>query len=336
MIAFLRLRSSLASLPLLAALAACGPAAVTETTSPAVEVTVSPANVQVAPGGKVAFSALVTGSTDTSVDWLVASPSSGTVTVSGVYSAPTVAGTYEVKAQSKAKGNAWGKATVTVTPTPAPIVVGISPVTASVDAGGQVTFAAVVSGTTNTAVTWSVVEAGCGTITAAGVYTAPGAAGTCHVAAASVADPGKTAQATVTVTVTAPPVISVSVAPVSAAVDACRTATLSASVTGTSNGAVTWSVAEGAAGGTITSAGVYTAPALAGTYHAVATSQADPTRTSTATIVVAQRVLSMAVSPATVSVPPGGSAQFTATVTTTCGTTVATQTVTAPGALSVN
>jgi hypothetical protein len=328
------LRSSLATLPLLAALAACGPAAVTETTSPAVEVAVSPANVQVAPGGNVSFSAIVTGSADTAVDWLVASPSSGTVSASGVYTAPTVAGTYEVKAQSKAKGNAWGKATVTVTPTP--IAVGVSPATASVAAGGQVTFAAVVSGTTNTAVTWSVVEAGCGAITASGAYTAGAAAGTCHVAAASVADPSQVSQATVTVTVTAAPVISVSVAPASAAVDACRTVTLSASVTGTSNGAVTWSVAEGAAGGAITSAGVYTAPTLAGTYHAVATSQADPARTSTATIVVAQRVLSLSVSPATVSLPQGGSAQFTATVTTTCGTTVATQTVTAPSALSAN
>jgi hypothetical protein len=336
MTAFPRLRSSLATLPLLAALAACGPAAVTETTSPAVEVAVSPANVQVAPGGNVSFSATVTGSADTSVAWLVASPTSGTVSTSGVYTAPTVAGTYEVKAQSKAKGNAWGKATVTVTPTP--IAVGVSPATASVVAGGQVTFAAAVSGTTNTAVTWSVVEAGCGAITASGVYTAGAAAGTCHVAAASVADPSLVSQATVTVTVTVtpPPVISVSVAPASAAVDACRTVTLSANVTGTSNGAVTWSVAEGAAGGTITSAGVYTAPTLAGTYHAVATSQADPTRTSTATIVVAQRVLSLAVSPATVSVPQGGSAQFTATVTTTCGTAVATQTVTAPSALQAN
>src|SRR5512133_554001 len=118
MIAFLRLRSSLASLPLLAALAACGPAAVTET--PSVEVAVTPANAQVAPGGTVSFSAFVTGSTDTSVEWLVASPSSGTVSTSGVYTAPTVAGTYEVTAKSKAKGNAWGQATGTVTPTPTP------------------------------------------------------------------------------------------------------------------------------------------------------------------------------------------------------------------------
>ncbi|HSM91513.1 MAG TPA: Ig-like domain-containing protein, partial [Anaeromyxobacteraceae bacterium] len=122
MISFHGPRFTLASLPFLAALAACGPAAVTDTASSGaaqdVAVAVSPGSVQVAPGGKVGFSAVVTGAADSSVEWLVASPSSGTVDASGVYTAPTAAGTYTVTAQSKAKGNAWGKATVTVTPTP--------------------------------------------------------------------------------------------------------------------------------------------------------------------------------------------------------------------------
>jgi hypothetical protein len=45
-------------------------------------------------------------------------------------------------------------------------------------------------------------------------------------------------------------------------------------------------VQEGAAGGAITSAGVYTAPATAGNYHVVATSQADSTKSATATVTV--------------------------------------------------
>ena len=48
-----------------------------------------------------------------------------------------------------------------------------------------------------------------------------------------------------------------------------------ATVTGALDTVVTWSVKEGATGGSITTAGLYTAPAKAGTYHVVATSKAD-------------------------------------------------------------
>src|SRR6202030_4398463 len=50
--------------------------------------------------------------------------------------------------------------------------------------------------------------------------------------------------------------------------------------------AVTWTLAEGAAGGTITNSGRYSAPATLGTYHVVATSLADPSKTATATVQV--------------------------------------------------
>jgi hypothetical protein len=45
---------------------------------------------------------------------------------------------------------------------------------------------------------------------------------------------------------------------------------------------------------------------------------------------VSDKILSIAVSPATINVAPGGTAQFTATVTTTCGSFASTSTVTAP------
>jgi len=56
-------------------------------------------------------------------------------------------------------------------------------------------------------------------------------------------------------------------------------------VTGAVNTAVTWRVQE-AGGGSVTNAGLYTAPAVAGTFHVLATSQADPTKTGTATVTV--------------------------------------------------
>ncbi|MCW3099895.1 MAG: chiB1, partial [Chthonomonadaceae bacterium] len=57
-------------------------------------------------------------------------------------------------------------------------------------------------------------------------------------------------------------------------------------VTGTSNTAVTWSVQEGASGGSISSSGVYTPPATAGTFHVVATSVADATQQSVVPVIV--------------------------------------------------
>lgn len=49
---------------------------------------------------------------------------------------------------------------------------------------------------------------------------------------------------------------------------------------------VNWSIAEGAAGGSITSGGVYIAPSAAGTYHVIATSTADPAKTATTIVTV--------------------------------------------------
>jgi hypothetical protein len=119
-------------------------------------------------------------------------------------------------------------------------------------------------------------------------------------------------------------------------VDACKTVTFTATVTGSSDRAATWSIQEGAAGGSVTAAGVYTAPATAGTYHVVATSHADPTRIATAAVVVSDRILSVQVSPQTVTVPSGGTAQLTATVTTSCGSVVSLRTLHADGTITAN
>jgi hypothetical protein len=49
---------------------------------------------------------------------------------------------------------------------------------------------------------------------------------------------------------------------------------------------VTWSVREGTGGGSITTAGLYTAPGTPGTFHVVATSVADSRQTTEATVTV--------------------------------------------------
>lgn len=86
-------------------------------------------------------------------------------------------------------------------------------------------------------------------------------------------------------TTAAPVVVQVIVVPQAATCVVGGTIAFSATVTGTSDTAVTWTVQEGAAGGTISGAGVYTAPRTAGTYHVVAT-VAHATKTATATVTI--------------------------------------------------
>jgi WD40 repeat protein len=179
-----------------------------------------------------------------------------------------------------ASGCGGGSASPTP-PTPSAISVQISPVNATVFQGATQPFTATVSGTTNTAVAWSVQEGALGgTITAAGSYRAPVAAGTFHVIATSQADTSKIAIATITV-----PGPSVAIAPVSVTLAPSGTQAFTATVTGLVNTAVTWTVQE-AAGGAVSGAGSYTAPITPGFYHVVATSVADATVSGSATITV--------------------------------------------------
>src|SRR4051794_25857732 len=83
---------------------------------------------------------------------------------------------------------------------PETVTVKTVPPSATVAPGGVQPFAAQVTGTTFTSVTWTVQEGSPGgAVTAGGVYTAPGLAGTYHVVAASVADVSKSGSSTVTV-----------------------------------------------------------------------------------------------------------------------------------------
>ena len=90
-------------------------------------------------------------------------------------------------------------------PAPPAISVTITPAGASVWTSGSQTFQAVVAGSSNPTVTWSVMEGSGGTINASGLYAAPATAGNFHVKAVSVADPTKFAQAPVVVSVQPPP-----------------------------------------------------------------------------------------------------------------------------------
>src|SRR6266705_597492 len=75
--------------------------------------------------------------------------------------------------------------------------------------------------------------------------------------------------------------IVVLISPLTVNLDQGATQPFTATMTGTSNSAVNWAVQEGGAGGSITNMGAYTAPNKSGTFHVIATSQADTTKSAT-------------------------------------------------------
>jgi WD40 repeat protein len=114
--------------------------------------------------------------------------------------------------------------------------------------------------------------------------------------------------------------IEVSISPLAANLNQGGTQSFSATVTGTSNSAVNWAVQEGAAGGSITSTGAYTAPNKSGTFHVIATSQADTIKSATATVNIAAVAISLNQTAVTVDV--GNQFTFVANVTGTVNTAV--------------
>jgi hypothetical protein len=220
--------------------------------------------------------------------------SGGTITSGGQYTAPSSAGTYTVSATSVADPSKSASAVVTVSQ-PIQVSISVSPTTASLQTGGQQQFTAYVSGTSNTTVTWS---ASGGTVTSGGLYAAPNAAGTYTVTAVSAADPTKSASATVTVS--APQPISVTISPTTVAMPQKWQQQFAATVSGSSNTAVSWAVTQGT--GTITQSGLYTAPQAVATDIVVATSQADSTKSASASItVVAPHSVALSWSPSSSS-----------------------------------
>ena len=247
-------------------------ATVTVTAPQAVAVSVKPGSASLATGGTQQFTATVTGSSNTAVTW---SANGGSISTSGLFTAPSTAGSLTVTATSAADSTKSASATVTVS---APVVsVTISPVSASMLTGGTQTFTAGVTGSSNTSVTWSATG---GSISLGGTYTAPSTAGAFTVKATSAADTTKSASATVTVSAQT---VAVSISPGTASLAPSATQPFTATVTGsTGSTAVTWTTS----GGTISAGGLYTAPSSAGTFSVTATSVADPTKSAAANVSV--------------------------------------------------
>src|ERR1700732_2734193 len=128
---------------------------------------------------------------------------------------------------------------------------------------------------------------------------------------------------------TAGRVISVSVAPSGVNLVVGTTQQMTATVLQTFNTAVNWSVAGGTANGTISSAGLYTAPATVPAPAQVtitATSQKDTSKSGTATLTIITTAgptnITVMVAPATVNLGNFATQQFTATVAGSANTGV--------------
>ena len=181
------------------------------------------------------------------------------------------------------------------------ITVSISPASTTLSAGQTASFVATVSNTKNTAVTWKVngVDGGnstYGTITASGVYYAPGTVSstvTETITAVSTANTSIIGTASVTLTPsTSSTSTFVSVSPSYVVLAAGAQQTFAAQVSSTT-ASVTWKIACKAADvtacGTISSSGVYTAPLSpppAGTVMITATPTDGSTNTGSSSILV--------------------------------------------------
>jgi hypothetical protein len=221
-----------------------------------------------------------------------------------------------------------GGATGVITVPPAGVMVTVAPKAISLAPSAQHSFAVTVTGTTNTAVEWSVngIVGGnstVGTISSNGTYTAPSVApvpDTVVITATSQQDSSKSDSAIAVIT-TPSTTVTVSASPASITLQTGASTAFTASVTGTANTAVAWRVngipGGNAAVGTITAAGIYTAPASVPTPATVtveAVSVADPTAIGSALVTIVQRV-AVSVSPSLATVGTFLTQQFTATVT---------------------
>ena len=206
------------------------------------------------------------------------------------------------------------------TPSTGGVTVTITPTTASLQTGKTQQFTATVTGSSNVSVTWKVNDvvggnSTLGTVSSAGLYTAPAAApspNTVSVTAVSAADTTKSA--TASVTVNAP----ISVSPNSVTVAATQTQQFTALVTFSTNTAVTWQVNDVAGGnstvGTISDTGLYTAPNAIPNPRTVvvkAISKADATQTATATVTITAPPI--VISPTNVTLAAGAIQAFSAT-----------------------
>ena len=241
--------------------------------------------------------------------------SGGTISPTGLYTAGSVVGNFQVVATEQG-GSISKAAAVTVTAAP-PVLTSISVAPATISLAPSATQQFVATGhysgggTGSVSVSWTATG---GAITTGGLYTAGAATGP-YVVTATVIGGSPAGTAAVTITAAPPTLTSVTVAPstvnLAPGITQQFTATAHYSDASSRPATVDWI----AAGGAIDAAGFYTAGAIDGTYEIKATATGTSVAgTASATITTPPpNLVGIEVSPAGVRLKPGDpAAQFTA------------------------
>lgn len=152
---------------------------------PGITVTISPQTPCLTPQQTYQFSAIVTGTPNTAVTWYVnafpgGNSSIGTITNTGLFTAPANPQTSTIKALSQAMPSVAGRTAASITTNPG---FGIYPYTSSIPPSGQQKFQPQICQVPDTGpISWTVDNiaggnATVGTVTSDGIYTAPAAPG---------------------------------------------------------------------------------------------------------------------------------------------------------------
>ncbi len=242
---------------------------------------ITPVAASVASGAQIQFAASVSGTSPAAVTWVA---SAGSITSSGVFTAPSVSLDTDVTVTAISVTNPSMEKSVSIQVIPqGKVSITLTPSTTSIASGAQVQFTATVRGTTDTAVTWT---ASAGSITSSGLLTAPSVQSNTNITvdASSVASSSAKAFATVLVTASTSPQVVVTVTPATTSVTSGASTQFKATVSGTSNQNVAWSATLGS----IDNNGNYIAPTVSSaTFDSIsATSVSSPTNYGTASVTV--------------------------------------------------
>ncbi len=249
----------------------------------------------------------------------------GTISQNGQYTAPQNVpnpAQIVIRATSVEDNSAFGIAPVLIVPG---VKVTISPKTQTVNAGTSFKFNATIENADeDPSLKWEVLGGNQnGTIEQDGYYTAPDAVPNPPDVTIKVTSNFDTSASDTAIVTVAKP-IEVEVSPNFVYVNVTKTQQFTATVKNTSNQSVTWSVYGGASNGTINAAGLYIAPANVPNPNIVsvlATSDADPTKSGGAQVVIAPPV-QVSISPTETKLALKETKLFSASVYNTNNTNV--------------
>jgi hypothetical protein len=287
-------------------------------------VQVTPDAVTIPGGGSYQFTAVaILPDSVAIVPDVIWTATGGTITSSGVFTAGTTPGTYQISAQLRGHSR-FGSAPVKVATTLTSLALNPAAVTLAAGAVQQFVVAGTWSdgSTTVPAATYTVTG---GTITASGLYTAGTTPGTFSVIATQ--QGGSKADTAIVNNIAAPAVILLQMvlSPAAAALAPAGTAQFTVAGTWSDGNSIAPAVTYSATGGTITGSGLYTAGATAGTYRVIA-AQSGGTKADTATVTInpsSPTLTTLVLNPGSVSIVFGATQQFSVSGSWSDGTSTA-------------